>query len=56
MNAKEFHGLMLIACGRWVKTSLGNGIAAAIGMKEAPVTVEESAAGVFEQVSIIPST
>jgi hypothetical protein len=35
---------------RWVKTELGNSIAAAIGMKEAPITEAQSAAGVFEQV------
>ncbi|KAI8663509.1 hypothetical protein NCS57_00952200 [Fusarium keratoplasticum] len=35
----------------WVKTSLGNAIAETLGMKEAPTTQEQSAAGIFEQVS-----
>ncbi|KAM6529897.1 hypothetical protein FALCPG4_008022 [Fusarium falciforme] len=34
----------------WVKTSLGNAIAETLGMKEAPTTQEQSAAGIFEQV------
>jgi hypothetical protein len=36
---------------RWVVTDLGNAIALAIGMKKASITEEESAIGVFEQVS-----
>lgn len=36
---------------RWVKTELGNSIATAIGTKEAPVTLPDSAAGVFKQAS-----
>ena len=42
---------MLIVDIRWVKTDLGNAIAVAIGMKEASITEEESAAGVLNQVS-----
>ncbi|KAH7305304.1 hypothetical protein B0I35DRAFT_114883 [Stachybotrys elegans] len=34
----------------WVKTELGNSIAKAIGMKEAAITEEQSAAGVVEQI------
>ena len=36
---------------RWVRTELGNSIAIAIGAKEASITLPESAAGVFKQVS-----
>ncbi|RSL92519.1 hypothetical protein CEP52_013769 [Fusarium oligoseptatum] len=34
----------------WVKTTLGNAIAETLGMREAPTTQEQSAAGIFEQV------
>ncbi|KPI36203.1 Norsolorinic acid keto [Cyphellophora attinorum] len=34
----------------WVQTPLGNDIAKVIGMKEAAITEEQSAAGVFEQI------
>jgi hypothetical protein len=42
---------MLIPTIRWVVTDLGNAIATSIGMDKAAITEEESAAGVFEQVS-----
>ncbi|RSL85275.1 hypothetical protein CDV31_016585 [Fusarium ambrosium] len=35
---------------RWVKTTLGNAIAETLGMREAPTTQEQSAAGIFDQV------
>ena len=41
---------------RWVKTSLGNAIAETLGMKEAPTTQEQSAAGIFEQVRLVSVT
>ncbi|KAJ3541907.1 hypothetical protein NM208_g4373 [Fusarium decemcellulare] len=34
----------------WVKTALGNAIAETLGLKEAPTTQEQSAAGIFDQV------
>ncbi|KAJ9608748.1 hypothetical protein H2200_006519 [Cladophialophora chaetospira] len=34
----------------WVQTPLGNSIATAVGMKEAAITQEVSAAGVYEQI------
>ncbi|KAK3985160.1 NAD(P)-binding Rossmann-fold containing protein [Cladorrhinum sp. PSN332] len=34
----------------WVKTSMGQGLADAVGVKEPPLTTEESAKGVLEQI------
>lgn len=35
---------------KWVKTPLGNSIAATLVMQEAPTTEEQSAPGIFEQM------
>lgn len=36
---------------RWIQTDLGNSRAAAVGLKEAPVTLTESVKGVLDEVS-----
>ena len=43
-------GLANVEGCRWVQTPLGQSLADAIGFKEPPTTVEQSAKGVVEQV------
>jgi hypothetical protein len=42
----------LISLGRWVKTGNGQNFAEAVGVKEPPMTVEQSVNGVLAQVCL----
>ena len=47
---------MLMCGSRWVKTGNGQSFADSVGVKEPPMTLEESVNGVLEQVchSLLP--